>query len=185
MSAACCAREPDVLALVAIGQWPRQADDALVAHVAACGACADALIVALAMRETIDEAPPAAVPDAAAVWQRAQWRARQEAMRVASRPVLAAQAVVVAGVIATLALVSLWLADRLPGRRVVAGAVVARGSLLVAPLRDAWASMVGALEPSASAIWTVSALVAVPLLVVGLALLLSTIADLASDRPAR
>lgn len=185
MNGGFCARESDVLDLVAIGQWPRQADEALVAHVAACDACADALVVALAMHEALDDAPPAPVPAATVVWQRAQWQARQEAVRVASRPVLAAQAVVLAGAIAALALVSLWLATRLAGRTATIDAAVTRATSLVAIVRDTWASTLTAMDPSAGFVWTASALIGVPLLAVALALLLSTIADFASDRPVR
>ncbi len=125
------------------------------------------------------------MPAATVVWQRAQWQARQDAMRVASRPVLAAQAVVVAGAIAALGLVSLWLATRLAGRTAMLDTAVTRATSLVAMLRDTLASTLTAIDPSAGFVWTAWALVVVPLLAVVLALLLSTIADFASDRPAR
>src|SRR5690606_36833805 len=165
--------------LVTIGQWPRQADEAMVAHVAACDACADALVVAQPMRESFEDAPPAPVPAATVVWQRAQWHARQEAMRVASRPVLAAQAVVVAGAIAALGLVSLWLATRLAGRTAMVDAAATRATSLVALVRDTWSSALTAIDPSSGLVWTAWAIVSVPLLAVALALLLSTIADFA------
>jgi hypothetical protein len=59
MSAKFCVREEDVLELVVIGQWPRQASSELLAHVAGCAACADALVVSLAVASANEESLPA------------------------------------------------------------------------------------------------------------------------------
>lgn len=103
-----CHHEPDVLDAVAA----RRMDDALAAHVKTCAVCRDAADVAGVLfsdhYDALGEA--AAVPSAQAVWVRAQMRARAEATRVASRPVLIVQAIgvvcataAVAGVVGTVA----------------------------------------------------------------------------------
>jgi hypothetical protein len=97
-----CACERDVLDLVAIGQWPSRADEALRAHVASCATCAEVAAVAAAVREWADDsdaAEPVKVPDASVVWYRAQVRAREDATRRASRPVLVAQLVALVAVV--------------------------------------------------------------------------------------
>lgn len=94
-----CAHERDVLDLVAIGQWPARADAALRAHAAECATCAEVAAVASVVREWADDPRPVKVPDAAVVWYRAQVRAKEEAARRASRPVLAAQLIALATVI--------------------------------------------------------------------------------------
>lgn len=94
-----CTQERDVLDLVAIGQWPGRADGALRAHVEACASCAEVAAVAAAVREWADDGPVAHVPDASVVWYRAQVRAREDAARRATRPVLLAQLLAVATVV--------------------------------------------------------------------------------------
>lgn len=190
MTARFCAREADVLELVAIGQWPRQASDDLAAHVVGCAACSDVVMVALALRDGDDQmtdtADVAVVPDAAAVWQRAQWRARQEAMRVASRPVVAAQAVAAIGILALIAGGTAWLMNLLPDRGEIAGTATDRASSFFAAVAASWSSVARvAGETSPSLMWILPLAVGGIVGAVGLALLLSTIADLASDRPAR
>ena len=88
-----CPREADVLDLVWTGQWPARADRPLVEHVRECAVCRELAAVAAAMGD-LHEATAAEikVPDAAAVWYRAQVRARQDLARRAARPVAAAQA---------------------------------------------------------------------------------------------
>lgn len=106
-----CPCERDVLDLVAIGQWPSRADETLRAHVAACETCAEVASVAAAVRdwanetEATDAAQPVRMPDASVVWYRAQVRAREDAARRASRPVLVAQLFAVA----TVALAVFWI----------------------------------------------------------------------------
>jgi len=107
-----CACERDVLDLVAIGQWPSRADETLRAHVATCATCAEVAAVAAAVREWADEADdtdPVKVPDASVVWYRAQVRAREEATRRASRPVLVAQLVALVAVVCA----AVWIGPEL------------------------------------------------------------------------
>ncbi|MDA1306322.1 MAG: hypothetical protein O2917_03540 [Acidobacteria bacterium] len=97
-----CVHERDVLDLVAVGQWPGRADAALTSHVAGCATCREVAAVAVVVLEWADDPRPVTVPDASVVWYRAQVRAREEAARRASRPVLAAQLVALATVILAL-----------------------------------------------------------------------------------
>lgn len=107
-----CPFERDVLDLVAIGQWPSRADEALRAHVAACETCAEVASIAAVVRDWASETEPAQpvkVPDASVVWYRAQARAREDAARRASRPLLVAQLFA----IATVALAVFWIGPSL------------------------------------------------------------------------
>ncbi len=87
-----CPREQDVLDAIASRRWPARSDDELRAHVAGCSVCSDLVEVACAFldaRDLDDEAPE--VPSASLVWWRAQLRAREEAARLARRPLRAAR----------------------------------------------------------------------------------------------
>lgn len=103
-----CPRETDVLDLVAIEQWPARADAQLRAHVETCPVCSDLVVAASAIVELRNGQAQPSVPDASVVWYRAEVRAREEAARQASRPILAAHGLAVAGV-AALSLA--WWAD--------------------------------------------------------------------------
>lgn len=110
-----CPCERDVLDLVAIGQWPSRADETLRAHVAGCATCAEVASIAAVVRdwanetEATDAAQSVKVPDASVVWYRAQVRAREDAARRASRPLLVAQMFAVA----TVALAVFWMGPSL------------------------------------------------------------------------
>jgi hypothetical protein len=87
-----CPRESDVLDAVASARWPDRVSPELVAHVTACAVCTDVAIVAQALRDDEDTAErDAGVPPSGQVWWRAEMRARQEAVRAASRPIAIAQ----------------------------------------------------------------------------------------------
>jgi hypothetical protein len=102
-----CLREQDVIEAVTA----RRVDDELGAHLDRCALCRDTADVARAMFDEQDDTwSEAVVPAADVVWLRAQMRARAEAARVASRPVVVVQALgiacaagAVAGVIGTIA----------------------------------------------------------------------------------
>ena len=82
-----CPRESDVLDALASKRWPHRVDRELVDHVAACKICEDVLVVAAAIGEDRDATwLEASVPSSGQVWWRAGMRARQEAIREASRP---------------------------------------------------------------------------------------------------
>lgn len=89
-----CDAEQDLLDAAAAGRWPDRAGAELRLHVATCPACQDVAVLAVAFLEDRDcawaEAP---VPAASAVWWRAQVRAREEAARLAARPILIVQVI--------------------------------------------------------------------------------------------
>lgn len=92
MSGVECPREQDVLDAIASRRWPDRLPEELASHLRACEACADLAEVAGALRDDYDEAwGRARVPSAGVVWWRAEMRARAEAARVVSRPLLAIQ----------------------------------------------------------------------------------------------
>jgi hypothetical protein len=94
-----CPYESDVVDAIHAARWPAGADATLVAHVASCEICHDVATVLPAVLELVDGVDESApqVPEAGAVWLRAQWRARAEAERTATHPITAAQGVALAG----------------------------------------------------------------------------------------
>ena len=95
-----CRYESELVDAIRASRWPERADDELRAHVAACAICRD--VADVAARVIADADVPlsetgAALPEAGAVWLRAQWRARAEAERQATHPITAAQAIGLAG----------------------------------------------------------------------------------------
>ena len=91
-----CQREGDVLDALASARWPHRAGEDLVQHVASCEICQDVITVAAAIQADHDAAyREANVPSSGQVWWRAEMRARQDAIREASRPVAVAQGVAV------------------------------------------------------------------------------------------
>ncbi len=88
-----CPFEEDLMDAVASGRWPHGAGTELRHHVEGCELCRDVEAIAAAFLEDRDcawnEAP---VPSASAVWWRTQMRAREEAARLAARPIIIAQA---------------------------------------------------------------------------------------------
>ena len=85
-----CSREQDVMAAITAMRWPGRCDDELRRHVAGCEVCADLVEVLAPIAGECDAAWDAArVPPAAVVWWRAQFRARDEALRAATRPLTA------------------------------------------------------------------------------------------------
>jgi len=98
-----CQFEQELLDAVAARRWPDRTDEALRNHVAGCGLCSDVAEIAGAFFDDRDYArSEAVVPSSSAVWWRAQIRAREDAARLAARPLLIVQAVatVVAAVVA-------------------------------------------------------------------------------------
>jgi hypothetical protein len=177
-----CSREQDVLALVAIGQWPRQAETELVAHVAGCPSCAETVTVAAALRELEYEEEAVPLPDARAVWQRAQWQARQDAMQRAARPVVAMQGVAALGITALIVVAVGWLSTSwLFGDRIVAfwnglGTAATSIGTAVVNLADLFT-----FDIPGSVIWLLAGAIAIGLTAIAIAIGLSTLADLQSD----
>jgi len=105
-----CPRESDVLDALASKRWPHRVDRELVDHVASCQICTDVLVVAFAMREDHDATwQEASVPSSGQVWWRAEMRARQEAIREASRPLTFVYVVAASVALAVMAVAG-WLA---------------------------------------------------------------------------
>ena len=109
-----CAHEDDVLAAVNTGRWPERAEQELRAHVAGCAICQDVVSVAAAFLDSdAEDARSPRLPESSYVWLRAQVRAREEATRLAARPITVAQAVAFASIVGVLGAVagatSSWL----------------------------------------------------------------------------
>jgi hypothetical protein len=156
-----CQFEQELLDTVATRRWPERADAQLREHVAQCALCADVAEIAGAFLEDRECArAEAVVPSSSAVWWRAQIRAREEAARMAARPLLAVQAlatVVVAVVAIALApAASAWI----------------RGSLAAFGAADFWA-----LPRDLSLSWIVgaAAYTTLPLLAVGIWVVLAPV----------
>jgi hypothetical protein len=98
-----CPFEQELMDAIAARRWPDRADQALRDHAAACRLCSDVADIAGAFFDDRECArAEAVVPSSSAVWWRAQIRAREDAARLAARPLLIVQAVatVVAAVVA-------------------------------------------------------------------------------------
>jgi hypothetical protein len=95
MTAFECPHEQDLLDAIQAARWPDRAGAALRAHVAECAVCRDVATVAPVVLSATEGPAGIHVPDAGAVWLRAQWRARAEAERMATHPITAAQAAAV------------------------------------------------------------------------------------------
>ncbi len=95
-----CAREEELLEVLATGQWPARCEPELTAHVGGCESCRDLIAVATALVNDHESATRhARVPPAAVVWWRAQAAGREEAARAAARPIAFAQGAAAAGAV--------------------------------------------------------------------------------------
>ena len=156
-----CPFEQELLDAVAVRRWPERADAALREHVAACTLCSDVAEIAGAFFEDRDCArAEAVVPASSAVWWRAQIRAREEAARIAARPLLIVQAV--ATIVA--AMVAIALAP--------AASTWVRGSLAALGAAEFWA-----LPRDVSFSWILSAAAytTLPLIAVGVWVVLAPV----------
>lgn len=96
-----CPQENETLLLVQAGRWPDGCDEAMRAHAAACSTCGDIVRVgSLIAADYHASLRSAAVPASGVVWWRMQRRARQEAIRTASRVITVVQAIAVAAGVA-------------------------------------------------------------------------------------
>jgi hypothetical protein len=113
MTTSTCPREDDVLVAVGTGRWPDRADADLCAHVKQCAVCSDLLTVTRAFAARDEGRDQRILPDASLVWWRSHLRAREEAARLAVRPITVAQAVSFASVVGMLGVIvgatSSWL----------------------------------------------------------------------------
>jgi hypothetical protein len=105
-----CPRERDVLDAVAAARWPHRVDRELSDHVNSCAICRDVVAVATLISADHDDAwREAAIPSSGQAWWRAEMRARQEAIRDASRPIALAQGVAAVSIL-MLGVVGTWFA---------------------------------------------------------------------------
>lgn len=82
-----CPREQELFEALQASQWPHCCSEDLQRHVSACAACLDLVaVVTTLLDERRETMASAELPSSAIVWWRAQMRARQEAVRQASRP---------------------------------------------------------------------------------------------------
>lgn len=104
-----CRFEEEVLAAVAAGAWDRASDE-LKAHVAACSACGDLVMVSALLKQDHEAMiGDVDVPSGGQVWWRAQVRARAEAAQAAARPLFVAQAIAAAAIVGVLVALVTWL----------------------------------------------------------------------------
>jgi len=87
-----CAREPEVMELLARGHWPEASSADLRAHVAGCRPCRDLVQVRqLFAAERSKAAGEARLEPPGVLWWRAQLRRRNAAIERIGRPLLGAQ----------------------------------------------------------------------------------------------
>jgi hypothetical protein len=178
-----CDLEQDVLQLVAIDQWPRQAGAALVAHVETCSCCRDVVLVTTALRRAPER--DAALPNPSVVWQHAQLQARQEAVRRAMQPVAAARVVAAVAIGVSILFAVTWLMARTPDAGGVSTAD--RWGSLLTGIEAAGTSMVAAAAAGVTGgyLWGAAAAVTASVLVIGVAVGVSALADLTGGLPGR
>jgi hypothetical protein len=96
-----CHREHEVLEALASDATQQEWSAELRSHADGCAICRDIVVVALPLlqehRAAVEGAHP---PYSGVVWWRAQMRARQEAARVATRPITVLQGVAAASAVA-------------------------------------------------------------------------------------
>jgi len=87
-----CSREKEVAELLRKGQWLQACPAELEAHVAACRACSDLVLVTGSLQQARAHAASVApLPPPGILWWRAQLRRRNANLERISRPVLGAQ----------------------------------------------------------------------------------------------
>lgn len=155
-----CPFEQDLLDAVAAARWPDRADAALRGHVEGCPVCGDVAVFAAAMLDDSDVAHAEAVPPASAVWWRSQLRAREEAARLAARPIVLVQAAATLSVFAVCVILAPAASDGV--RRVMAALLASEW--WIAPQTVSFSWLLGA-----------AAYTTLPLLAVGVWLVLAPV----------
>ena len=96
-----CLQERETLAIVHAGRWPDGCDDTSRAHINACAICGDIVrIGALIANDYQAGVRRSRVPNSGLIWWRMQRRAKEEAVRNASRVITIVQAIAVAAGVA-------------------------------------------------------------------------------------
>ncbi|HVT45170.1 MAG TPA: hypothetical protein VMT00_12370 [Thermoanaerobaculia bacterium] len=92
-----CAREREMLDVVAAGRWPHSCDDELRSHVPQCEICLDLVEVMTALSgDRATTSPLPRIPSAGLMWWRAQMRMRRHATGSARRRIVALHSIAVA-----------------------------------------------------------------------------------------
>lgn len=136
-----CPFEPLVGEALRAGGWPHGVETSLVAHVSACGQCAEVVTVTrLLMAEWEATRREAPLPAAEVIWWRAQLRARQEAARMAALPVQVALGIALAAACGLLAAFGDSLLAWIAGQVSIAGSSLIVEALSIEPPRFVAAS---------------------------------------------
>jgi hypothetical protein len=137
------------------------------------------LRVALALHEAQEDVIDVPVlPDARAVWQRAQWQARRDAQERAARPVVTMQVIATVVAVAAMLLAVVWLTVWTSiGDRIQVFAQGVRDGATSAGAAAVTVADVFTFEVPVGAIWLLGGAVAVGLSVAGLAVAFSVLAD--------
>ena len=111
-----CDREIEVVKATRTGFWP----ETLRSHTEGCEACSEALLVSQFLNEETADAITEAqatspLPEAGLVWWKAQLRARQEAVRRASRPVAIVEALSYTIAVVTAGALLVWAWPQVQG----------------------------------------------------------------------
>jgi hypothetical protein len=139
MKSSICSREPEIVAAVLAGCF----SDALRAHAAGCAVCGEsARIVALVHDDFLRSQREANVPSADIVWLRARIRARDEAARIAARPIVFTHAIAIAALVGLLLSagsrfsLGYWVPvlDGLPTQMLIPLVIALAGSAILAPV---------------------------------------------------
>ena len=86
-----CSRQPEVQQMLALGHWPHACPPELGAHITACKACSEFLLVTQAFQQSrTNAAAEVRLPAAGAIWWRAQLRRRNAAIEHMARPMFGA-----------------------------------------------------------------------------------------------
>jgi hypothetical protein len=134
-----CSREPEVVAAVLAGCF----SDSLRAHAAGCSVCGEVARVAALVHDDFSRAQREAnIPTADAVWLRARIRAREEAARMADRPIIFTHAIAIAALVGLLVSAgsrfspASWLRtlDGLPVQMLLPLVIALAGSAILAPV---------------------------------------------------
>jgi hypothetical protein len=106
-----CIHEQDILDAVTSGRWPSRADAELQAHAQQCRICTEVALISTLYQEDYSTAlAEARPPSSGLVWWKSELRARQEAIRAASRPIEMVQGVSIACVVGILLIAAVLLA---------------------------------------------------------------------------
>ena len=122
-----CTHEPAVVNAVLSGQWPRQADETLIAHAMECEVCREVASITTLIHDDSERSRyEVHVPAAGQVWWRAAVRARLDSTQASTRPITWLHAITAAAAVG-----------------VLLALIGAAWPVVVPTLERAWAMMIG------------------------------------------